>query len=267
MTDIERLIRDPYAVYARRVLRLKALDPLARLPDARLRGTVLHKIMEKFILGRSGPEDPATALARLRSTARQVVEESVPWPATRSLYLARLDRVARDFIADEMQRAARGVPLVVEKKGRICLDSVDFTLTAKPDRIDLLHDGRVHIYDYKTGKPPTFPQQTHFDKQLRLEAAMAELGAFPALGPVEVEGATHIGLGSDAGEFSARLTPDVIAESWAGLHRLIGAYARHETGYTARRAVFEARIDGDYDHLARFGEWEMSDAPVPEDVE
>jgi len=41
---------------------------------------------------------------------------------------------------------------------------------------------------------------------------------------------------------------------------------RRETGYAARRAVFEARIAGDYDHLARAGEWEMSDPSAPEDV-
>jgi hypothetical protein len=32
--------------------------------------------------------------------------------------------------------------------------------------------------------------------------------------------------------------------------------------------VFKAEQVGDYDHLARFGEWQMSDdTPVPEDVE
>lgn len=266
VTDIEKLIRDPYAVYARRVLRLRPLDPLARQADARLRGIVLHRVMEKFILGRSGPENGPAALARLRAVARQVVEDAVPWPATRNLYLARLDRIARAFIADEARRAARGVPFLIESQASIGLDSVEFILKAKPDRIDILHDGQVHIYDYKSGKPPSLPQQKHFDKQLRLEAAMAERGAWAALGPVRIEGATYIGLGSDDGESSAKLTPEVITESWEGLHRLIAAYFRRETGYTARRAVFETRIEGDFDHLARFGEWEMSDAPEPEDV-
>jgi hypothetical protein len=34
-------------------------------------------------------------------------------------------------------------------------------------------------------------------------------------------------------------------------------------GYTSRRAVFNERFPGDYDHLARFGEWEMTDRAVP----
>ncbi|MGL4278866.1 MAG: PD-(D/E)XK nuclease family protein, partial [Albidovulum sp.] len=266
VTAIKRLIRDPFAIYAEKVLRLRKLETLARQPDAKLRGTVLHKIMEEFVKRRDPSEDATAALARLRDIARSEADHLVPWPATRNFYLARLDRIATAFIADEMRRAARGQPLLIEDKGKTSLDGLDFSLTARPDRIDRLQDGRVHIYDYKTGKPPTFPQQTHFDKQLRLEAAMAERGAFETLGKVEVEGATHIGLGSDDGEFSAKLTPEIIAESWAGLHKLIAAYLRPETGYTARRAVFEARSPGDYDHLARLGEWEMSDAPVPEDV-
>ena len=38
-------------------------------------------------------------------------------------------------------------------------------------------------------------------------------------------------------------------------------------GYVSRRAVFQERFPGDYDHLARFGEWATSDTPCPEDVE
>jgi hypothetical protein len=32
-------------------------------------------------------------------------------------------------------------------------------------------------------------------------------------------------------------------------------------GYTARRAPRMAEDDGDYDQLARYGEWEMTDTP------
>ena len=35
---------------------------------------------------------------------------------------------------------------------------------------------------------------------------------------------------------------------------------------TARRALFEQRYDGDYDHLSRYGEWQTSDAALPEAV-
>lgn len=266
VTSISKLIRDPYAVYAERVLRLRPLDPLLQRPDARLRGIVMHAIMERFVGQRPESEDAEAAQARLRRTAEDVLRDRVPWPGTRRIYLAKLDRVAAAFIADEQRRAREGRPIVIESKGSTTLDLLDFTLTAQPDRIDLLNDGRIHIYDYKTGQPPSMKQQDHFDKQLRLEAAMAERGAFAALGPVSVAEATHIGLGSDFGEHPAELSADILAETWEGLTKLIAAYMRRDTGYSSRRAVFQGRISGDFDHLARLGEWEMSDMPVPEDV-
>ena len=48
-----------------------------------------------------------------------------------------------------------------------------------------------------------------------------------------------------------------------GLRRLIESYMSQSQGYTSRRAVFSEQFPGDYDHLARFGEWEMTDSPVP----
>ena len=53
---------------------------------------------------------------------------------------------------------------------------------------------------------------------------------------------------------------------WEDLHKLIGSYLTPSQGYTARRAMFETAFPGDYDHLSRLGEWDMTDAAVPEDV-
>ena len=95
---------------------------------------------------------------------------------------------------------------------------------------------------------------------------MAERGAFAVLGPREVEGVTYIRLGGVGEEKTYDLAEDVVGETWNGLIRLIGRYLTPTQGYTARRAMFETAYPGDYDHLARFGEWEMQDPPKPEDV-
>ena len=44
VTDIKHLIRDPYAIYAKRILNLKRLDSLTKSPDAPLRGTLIHDL-------------------------------------------------------------------------------------------------------------------------------------------------------------------------------------------------------------------------------
>jgi ATP-dependent helicase/nuclease subunit B len=266
VTGIERLIRDPYAIYARTILRLKPLDPLRPTPDARLRGKVLHRLVERFIKGRPGAETEADARARLMSLAETVLTEEIAWPSARRLWLARLGRIADSFVAGESGRQAVGRPVVMEKTGSVSLENCHFALTARPDRIDLLDDGRVHIYDYKTGTPPSDKKQKAFEKQLILEAAMAERGGFAELGPREVAGTTYIHLGGEGAERPGVTEEGLTEAEWERLGKLIAAYLRRETGYIARRAVFETRRAGDYDHLARFGEWQMSDAPDPEDV-
>jgi ATP-dependent helicase/nuclease subunit B len=77
---------------------------------------------------------------------------------------------------------------------------------------------------------------------------------------------SYIGLGTNPKIEDQEITPDLLGRVWEDLHRLIARYLSPEQGYASRRAVFSDRIPGDYDHLARYGEWDMSDAPRPEDV-
>ena len=266
VTAISALIRDPYAIYARYILRLRPLDPLLPEPDARLRGMVLHEIFEQFVCNRADSESLSDARTRLLALAEQILQAEIPWASAQRLWLARIAKFADRFVADEHARAARGVPAVLETTGAINLDGLNFRLTARPDRIDLLDDGTVHIFDYKSGEPPSKKKQKHFEKQLLLEAAMAERGAFAALGPNTVSAVSYIQLGGEGKEETTRRDVGEFDQHWIGLQRLIRHYLRHENGFPSRRAVFEARRDGDYDHLARFGEWQMSDTPEPQDV-
>ena len=156
--------------------------------------------------------------------------------------------------------------MVIENRGRVSVAGFDFTLTARPDRIDLLHDGQVMIYDYKSGKPPSNDQIKHFDKQLMLEAAMARRGGFDALGPVEVAGISYIQLGDEGLTHPRAHDPQIEAETWDGFVRLLAAYLHEEAGFTSMRAPEKMGFSGDYDHLARYGEWGLSDKAMREKV-
>ncbi len=258
VTGIRTLIRDPYAIYARHILGLRPLDPLRPTPDAAKRGSVIHAILERFV------REGGTNREQLLAVAGSILGETVPWPTARLLWMARLERAADAFLAREAGQ--EGEPVILERKGGVDLPGLSFRLTAKPDRIDVLPDGRLHILDYKTGAPPTAKQQAAFEKQLLLEAAMAERGGFADLGPREVARISYVGLNAAATVVTTEMTGDITAEVWAGLLDLIGRYRARGQGYTARRAVFETRYPGDYDHLARYGEWDMTDPPAPEDV-
>ena len=257
VTAIARLIRDPYAIYAENVLRLRKMRPLQQDPDARLRGTAMHSVFEKFVCA---PPQPTSA--QLLEIAQQVLDDVVPWPATRVLWLAKLARIADQFVAEEKIRRASGTTVALEAPGAMHFGEQDFTLTGTADRIDRVQDGTYRIIDYKTGQLPTTAQVKHFDKQLLLEAMMVEQGAFRdvAAGPVSL--VAYIGVGTVLRTQSIPLDPDDVKQIQSEFQDLVGAYGALEQGFTSRRAMSTSRFEGDFDHLARYGEWNDSDMPV-----
>ena len=258
VTEIKTLIRDPYAIYARHVLKLKPLDPLRAEADPRLRGVVLHEILEVFLRHGNGTRESLLAITDA------VLTERVAWPLARTIWRSRIAKAADEFLA--FSASTGGQPVLMEEKGAVKLAGLDFTLTGKPDRIDRLEDGRLLLIDYKTGAPPTPAQQEHFDKQLLLLAAMAEGGGFQGLDAEEVARVVYVGLKAQLKKAEIVLEPGQVAEVWAEFAKLISAYAQPGQGYTARRALEKTDDPSDYDHLSRYGEWEMTGAPNPESL-
>lgn len=256
VTEIKRLIRDPYAIYARHVLRLRPLDPLIKEPDALVRGTVFHEVMEQFI-GHSA-EISKDAFLRF---VHDVIEAQVAWPVARSLWMARLSQVADWFVDVEAKRRTRSTPAELEVRLRAKSELPVFTLTGVADRIDHAADGTYQIVDYKTGAPPSAKEQAHFDKQLLLEAAVIERQGAGDLPPGQVSEAVFIGLGRKPSIVPAPLSDNPPDTVWADLMKLIAAYASEDQGYTSRRAMQKESEAGDYDQLARFGEWDNAAQP------
>ncbi|WP_298806186.1 double-strand break repair protein AddB [uncultured Lentibacter sp.] len=263
ITEIQKLIRDPYAIYARHILKLNPLNPLQKMPDALLRGTVLHKVMEEFV--KAAKSDPSLRThAALATLARETLEREVPWPAARLIWLARFETVIDSFLKDETARANDGHLLKAEAEGRLDFNDIGFSLKGKADRFDSLNTGKLAIFDYKTGAPPSAKMRKHFDKQLPLTAAMATEGAFKDIPAQSIGKLAYIGLGSDHGE--ALLSPNEYdtATVLAEFKELVTAFLDPDKGYPSRRAVQTESFAGDYDHLARFGEWSSTDDPEKE---
>jgi ATP-dependent helicase/nuclease subunit B len=270
VTGVARLIRDPYAVYAQKVLGLRPLDPLRPQPDAAERGTILHDIVHDFLTPPPGPLDgPDVLRDRLLEAADRVLERDVPWPAARLFWTARIRRIADRLAADEHARLQLGSPALVEDRHTVPVPGLDvrgraFRLTAKPDRIDHLRDGTAHVYDYKSGKPPSDSQMAAFDKQLLLEAAMVERGM---LGEARrVSGISYIRLGGPGETETRAASADLFTETWDRFVDLISCYLAGGQGFTARAALQSVADRSDYDGISRFGEWTTADAAHPQQV-
>ena len=147
--------------------------------------------------------------------------------------------------------------------GEIPVAATGVRLTCKADRIDLTDADAALIYDYKTGVVQTGPQQEKFDKQLLLEAAMVERGAFAKVGKKSVEGAAFIGVNAAMRNVDAPLSKQPPDQVWAELETLFARWQQQDRGYTARLALFLKTDQSPYDHLSRYGEWDTNEDPKP----
>jgi ATP-dependent helicase/nuclease subunit B len=262
VTEFRTLVSDPYAIYARHVLGLRRLDPLRPDADRPLQGEILHKVLERFVL--DSVADPARLDAgHLMAIADEVLDAEVHWAGVRRIWRARIAAMADWFVAEEALRRRQASPFLVEAKASLDLPEIGFTLIGKPDRIDRHADGRLEIVDYKSGKAPSPQDIDKLDRQLWLLALMAEAGAFgEAAGVAYV---THYGL-SERRIAQTAADAETMTARRADLMALLAAYRTRERGYAAKRMAEKDPWEGDFEQLARLGEWSPAELPAGEDV-
>jgi ATP-dependent helicase/nuclease subunit B len=259
VTEIETWLRDPYAIYAKHVLRLRPLDALDEPIGPLERGTALHKALELFIAQyKDGlPHDAEQQLAAIAD--RVFADAGIPRAAL-ALWRPRFAGAARGFVEFERSRCDAIATSHLEIKGVLALG--DFTLTGVADRIDVLKDGTAAILDYKTGAVPSQKQVAQLlSPQLPLEAAMLAEGGFPGIGQRIAEELIYLSLASERQAREPRSIEDAVAlagEAVAQLVRRIAWFQEEATAYRPRVRPYRADIAGDYDHLARVREWSPS---------
>jgi len=266
VTEIETWIRDPYAIYARRILNLHEFDALEASFDASHRGIIIHDAVHRFIAEKISPHGD-DAVPRLLEIGRESFAKANIWPAVQTLWWPRFERIARWFIENEVKRQHDVVQHFTEIPGEWVFDhdGEPFILRARADRIDLINSGAAAIiYDYKTGTTPSAPQVlSGLSPQLPLEAAILAKGGFAGVGAHEVAEIIYITLtgGNPVGktviikEKGSDVSAMAVAAS-AGLRRRISSFARLKTPYLARTVPEFERYAQPYDHLSRVKEWQ-----------
>ncbi|MBI1186941.1 MAG: double-strand break repair protein AddB [Alphaproteobacteria bacterium] len=250
VTQVETLVRDPYAFYARRVLGLRKLDGVGIPPGYNVRGTAIHKAIERL--------DDAADAAALEAL---VEEELASWgfaPERRAAIHARARRAYVAFVEWMAARAQIVRSVHLEKKGELPL-AAGALLTCKADRIDILPDGRATIVDYKTGTPPSHDQvRTGLAPQLLLEAAMTAHGVIETAPAAAAESLVYWRFGgAEPGAFVVDLKEDASIAAQAALANLEALLQRYRLGdsFLSKPHVQFLYRYGDYDQLARRSEW------------
>ena len=183
VTQVETWIRDPYAVYARHILNLRALDELDVDPGRADLGIRVHDALAKFV-ARHPRGLPLFAEDELIAIGRACFGPILSRPGVWAFWWPRFERIARWFIAEETVRGGEIVESVSEERGSLVIPSRagPFTITAVADRIDRLRTGELVLIDYKTG---AIPSRREIDSaiavQLPLEGAIARAGNFGGL--------------------------------------------------------------------------------------
>ena len=261
VTQVETLVRDPYAIYARFILGLRALSPPDERVEVRIRGTAIHSAFEE--LAKAWPvADPAGRFAELYIEALRAKGATEGSLAREQALAERAGIWVEGF---EHLRRETGAEVLVERRGTHTLPDLGFTLTARADRIEVV-GGASHVLDFKTGRAPTPKEiETGFSPQLTLTAAILAAGGFEgaARTPGELVYVRVTGR-EPAGELHIRGVEGesgvMAAEALEGLRALIERYDDEIQPYRSRTAPrFVKAYAGDYDHLARVREWSAGD--------
>jgi ATP-dependent helicase/nuclease subunit B len=266
VTEIGTWMSDPYALYAKKILNLKELDPIDEAPGAADRGNFVHDALDRFV--KAHPDTlPANARDVLVGLGETAYKSVLDRPELRAFWWPRFERIVDWFLAEEAQRRPLMAVLLSEIRATWQVPDLDFTLVAKIDRVEQRQDGSLVIADYKTGSVPTRNSvEFGYAPQLTLEAAMARAGALPGIAHGaarelsleywrltgnQIAGAV-IGIAGEADALRLAL------EAEQGLRRLVQSFQKQKTPYPSRPHPLYAPHFSAYDHLARVAEWSSS---------
>ncbi|CAH1658399.1 double-strand break repair protein AddB [Chelatococcus asaccharovorans] len=269
VTEVETLVRDPYAVFAKHVLKLDPLEGLAVPPGAADRGNLVHEALGRFAMAYPAAL-PADALAALTAIGREVFAPYRAYPDVMALWWPRFLRLAEAYVAWEEGRRPGLARLHAEISGALDLalaDGSSFALRGRADRVEERGDGAV-IVDFKTGQVPSAKQVfAGFAPQMTLEAAMLVAGGFKGPAPVSADRIELLYVSATGGKEPLRPRPvkpekdetrsvaDLVAEHPVQLAKLMSRYCSGEIGFASRPFAEYAKREGVYDHLARVREW------------
>jgi ATP-dependent helicase/nuclease subunit B len=267
VTRIEQWITNPYAIFARHILKLDPLPELGREPDAAMRGQIIHSALHEFSKQHELelPDNIGEILTQLGHEAMNKLGDHARIIA---FWKPQFARFSQWFGETEPARRASLARHLPEQEGRMSFDSEagEFTLTARADRVDLQSDGSVIIYDYKSSVKNPSEVRAMKSPQLPLEAAIAAAGGFADLGALSASDLIYIAATGreERGQQTSCINKDISAVELAdtaleGLKFLVSQYDLPEVGYPAlRRAGFSYTYD-DFEHLARVKEWAVED--------
>jgi len=183
VSDLDLLISNPYVYYAKKILRLKELNPVNSRRN--LKGNLIHEIFDNFVKKKITDNK----FSALKSLFAKACQEKFVNLEFLGLWYFNVDSIFK-FFTEYFNANAKNFS---EISGYINLkishedQTVQVKIASKADRLELDSDGLISIIDYKTGEIPSLKKVKSGEKiQLPVEALIATKGGFK-LGKTTVE--------------------------------------------------------------------------------
>ncbi len=266
ITSVQTWIRDPYAIYARYCLGLVKLDGLDERHGPREFGSAVHKGIENFLNAHKAP-----FLLEQKQRLTQDFKEAMLFygfpPEDVAKETVRFEDLASHFIDWLIARNDEGFDIIGQEVwAEYRFEDLDFSLRGILDLVERRPDGYSFI-DHKTGVPSSVKAiEAGFDPQLPLAAFLAEIGGLDkmkaaptsALGYLRVKGSNdgfeHRRIAEN--DHAKLKTAQVLAdEAVKTLRKLIEVFDQTQTAYHSQPRAQYVNKNGDFDDLARRGEW------------
>jgi ATP-dependent helicase/nuclease subunit B len=252
-TDISKWMRNPYSIYAKRILKLKPLKKIEQEASFAEFGNFVHKSLEEFI--RNYPKIDLTEYAK------KIFSQYFPDNTSRLLWWPKFENIAEWFIKQENIVRGDLKESFVEVEAEMIIQNV--ILSTKIDRINLYQDGSFEIIDYKTGQLPKIKEiESGIEPQLAVEAfilSCGEIKNYPQLnGKIDVEKITNLQYQNLKGNNKNDITDlknsqDLIDGAEDGIFRILNMFADSKHGYVCA-PNFDLYKQDDYWHLGRIEE-------------
>lgn len=143
ITDIAKLLANPYQIYAKRILKLKELNEIDFEPSYAEFGTFVHDALEQFILSKSKNNFIKEAKNLFKKYFSNEESFLIWWP--------KFENIFNNFIKNNQEFNDCKNSLELEVEGMIG----NILIRGKIDRVITNNSNQSQIFDYKTGQMAT----------------------------------------------------------------------------------------------------------------
>ena len=256
-TDISKWLRNPYYIYAKRILQLKPLKQIEQDASFAEFGNFVHKALEGFV--KNYPK------IDLENFGKEIFSNYFPDESTHLLWWPRFENIAKWFLKQEIELRKNLQTSFVEVEAQTIIN--DVILTTKVDRINLYQDGSYEIIDYKTGTLPAPKEiKSGLEPQLAVEAIILTKGVIQNYSQLKISQINNLQYqnlkGKDQNEIKNLSDVDkLIAAADDGILRLLEMFNDQNLGQDLGQNLgyiccpnIDIYKQDDYWHLARIGE-------------